>query len=138
MQGERIEKERAQLKRQQEAEEAARIQAEEAEEEDAPIYRKPRTTFLHLLSLPPCETFSPTRSDTTSCSTCRPPSNPPHRTRGQRLYQTQDASKGGIDAVPEQKQRGQGEEEEGEGEEDPREGGAVGASEVADVGDEIT
>lgn len=51
MQGERIEKERAQLKLQQEAEEAARIQAEEAEEEDAPIYRKPRTVSLHLLSL---------------------------------------------------------------------------------------
>jgi hypothetical protein len=53
VQGERIEKERAQLKRQQEAEKAARIQAEEAEEEDAPIYREPKTT-LSPRSLPPC------------------------------------------------------------------------------------
>lgn len=59
VQGERIEKERAQLKRQQEAEEAARIQAEEAEEEDAPIYRKLQTTFLHLLAHPARDLCSP-------------------------------------------------------------------------------
>jgi hypothetical protein len=62
VQGERIEKERAQLKLQQEAEEAARIQAEAAEEEDAPIYRKPKTTFLHLLTHPARDLFSPTSS----------------------------------------------------------------------------
>ena len=88
MQGERIEKERAQLKLQQEAEEAARIQAEEAEEEDAPIYRKPRTVSLHLLSLSLFARgiFSPTRSDPTSYSTCRSPPDPPYRTRGQRFH----------------------------------------------------
>jgi hypothetical protein len=59
VQGERIEKERAQLKLQREVEEAARIQAEEAEEEDAPIYRKPKTTFLHLLAHPARDLFSP-------------------------------------------------------------------------------